>query len=944
MSLIDPLQLLKRTDKWYLGNGGMLIYAPPFPQHLHVPGFWDECHFGDLAVPRLLCVSVAMEISPTEGRATGPARGVGPVDGPAGSPTPSVVAAAESQHASRALLPLDPYFSYWHWQPDGITARYYLVEREGVGYKQQAGVRIFMEETRRIGPDGTLHCSVRFEPMPDCPPTKLHVVGWTARQHTGKDRLPGDTHADFFSDGQAITYKQAVSSRAHARGDKPLTLQVTMTSTPEPDSLEVTPSHGASLVPKLQYTPLWDSLRRGLNGAGEPGLRGEVNGVNLLGSVVYAGLHWRVDLAGRKFLVSSAHDLDRDPAEGAGTAARPTEASIDIRVNVRDPRDGSRPVPGQLVAGGDGLRASGTGREGVSARSSSVSSPERAAATEGRPPLDSSYHQSLATPDPTQAWREFMSLVPHFECSDPMLTRYYWYRWYGLRLNALPSSCSYRQPAVAEGIAYFRGVISYSLMCHVREARWLSDSTLAAGCLLNQLQHQTRSGHFAAHIYAHHVNSKGFYHTDVGRAVRALEALHPDPSLREELRPGLTRLLDFYCRERDKEGLNLYDLHDQYETGQEFTSRYFHADEKADQYGWENKLRLKGVDVCCYVFHLAELLRDWALERGDVKESQRLSQLCELIRIAIRQFMWDPGQHFFFDYSAVRKQRSPYWSAVGFYPLLSSLATDEMAMAVGQHLLPDFHGGTGRFDSPWTTPTIPANDPYFSAAPYWRAERANCPWNGRVWPMVNSHIVDVLARLGGNASTLPADPAALKEELPTADAYRSQLVWYIRRWIELMHFEKLSGQSGASAGFGEKDLSRPNCFEHYSPEDGTACEYRGIDDYMHSWVADCILKHVCGVRITDSRATVPGRDPQVSASRDASATGSLVIDPLEFGLSDLLLLNCHVRGHRLDLCWNRARDGRHLTSDGEHGGWRVFLDGELVFRADRPQRWECALD
>ena len=40
---------------------------------------------------------------------------------------------------------------------------------------------------------------------------------------------------------------------------------------------------------------------------------------------------------------------------------------------------------------------------------------------------------------PDNAWREFLSLVPHFECSDAMLTRYYWYRWYGLRLNALPA-------------------------------------------------------------------------------------------------------------------------------------------------------------------------------------------------------------------------------------------------------------------------------------------------------------------------------------------------------------------------------------------------------------------------------------------------------------------------------------------------------------------------
>jgi hypothetical protein len=966
MALTDPLALLRRTDKWYLGNGGMLLYAPPFPQHLHVPGFWDECHFGDIAVPRLLCVSIAMEVGaaaeqpsgvrgprsaePVGGTPhdadSGPRTADGSVTAPdAGRRTPDCPDpephGAAGAAGSRALLPLDPYFSYWHWQPDEIRARYYLVEREGRGYKQQAGLRIFLDETRRLGPDGTLHCSLRFDPMADCPPTRLHVVAWTARQRTQRDGQPGDTHADFFSDGHALTYKQGVSARAHKRGAKPLTLQVTMDSAQHPHSLQATPSHSATLVPQLWTTPLWDSLQRGLGDGGPLALSGAVNGVNVLGSVVYAGLHWRVDVAGRKFAgegAAGAHPPG-EREEAAGGRLPPLQG-IDIRVNVRDPRDGSRPAPGQVAGASAAAGKAPTGAGAVAA----------------------TYHSTLATPDPTQAWREFLSLVPHFECSDPLLTRYYWYRWYGLRLNALPPGGNYAHPAVAEGIAYFRGVITYSLMCHLHECKWLADPALAAGCLRNHLAHQTRSGHFAGHIYVHHVNDQGFYHTDVGTGVRALQAHHPDNTLREELRPGLTRLLDFYIRERDREGLDLYDLWDQYETGQEFTSRYFHADERADLFGWEHKLRLKGVDVTCYVFAVAELLRDWAVERGDVREAQRLTQLGELTRIAVRQFMWDPEQQFFFDYSAVKKQRSPYWAAVGFYPLLSGLATDEMALAAGRHLLPGFLGGTGKFDTPWPTPTVPPDDPQFSAGPYWKGERANCPWNGRVWPMVNGHIVEALGRLIDSKGRAPApaqDGGGVNGPAPSEGTYRSHLAWYLRRWIELMHFEKLSGQPGAADGKGEKDRARPNCFEHYHPYDGTACEYRGIDDYMHSWVADGILKYVCGVRVEGPSAvrspqsdSNPGADLGPPTSDLTSLTGTagpnhsasrLVVDPLDFGLTDLLLRDCRIAGRRLDICWNRTRDGRHTPGDAEHGGWRVYLDGELAFRADQPQRWEYEL-
>jgi hypothetical protein len=926
MALTDPLLLLKRTDKWYLGNGGMLVYAPPFPQHLHVPGFWDECHFGDLAVPNLLCVSVAMEVG---------ADGVRPE--PEGQPPAA---------PTRALLPLDPYFSYWHWQPDEIRARYYLVEREGRGYKQQAGLRIFMEESRRLGPDGTLHCGLRFEPMADCPPTRLHVVAWTMRQRP-KGANPPATYSDFFSDGHALTYKQNFTTRANGQAaTKPQTLQVTFSADREPDSLEATPAHSASLTPRLELTPLWDSLRRGLGQPGGPTLRGEVSGGNVLGTMVYAGLHWRVDVAGKKFEVGAEVAPPGDGATGEGGASSaPTvlqsraPCELCIRVNVRDPRDGSRPAPGQTLAG----------------RGGSVTRPVLPAKTKsGRvtdPPLqkNSSYFLSLNTPDPTQAWREFLSLVPHFECSDPMFTRYYWYRWYGLRLNAVPAGGNFSHPAVCEGIGGFRGVISYSLMCHLHECKWLADPALAAGCLRNHLTHQARPGFLAGHVFLTQVSQRGTYHTDLGGSVRALLAHHPDAALQDELRPALTRVLEYHLGQRDREGLALYDLWDQYETGQEFNSRYFHADPRADLYGWEHKLRLKGVDVTAYAYHLAQLLRDWALARGDVKESQRLSQACELTKIAVRQFMWGEEQQFFFDYSAAKKEASPYWAGTGFYPLLSDLATDEMAGAVGAHLLPQFLGGTGKFDTPWPTPTSPPDDPYFSADPAWRGERANCPWNGRVWPMLNSHMVEVLGRLCSVRAEL-APPSGKNEgraeqapPLQGSATYRSHLAWYLKRWIELMHFEKLSGQPGAEHGHGEKDYTRPNCFEHYHPYDGTASEYRGIDDYMHSWVADALLKHVCGVKVISGVGSLPPTD-SIEDGRQAAAPTRLVVDPLDFDLTNLLLLNCRFAGRRLDLTLNRDLAGKHVdAADGQHGGWRVYLDGELVHRAEQPERWEGEL-
>ncbi len=50
-----------RDDKWYLGAGDGLIWAPPFPQWLDAPGFWDEAHLFQYAIRPLFTVTFLLE-------------------------------------------------------------------------------------------------------------------------------------------------------------------------------------------------------------------------------------------------------------------------------------------------------------------------------------------------------------------------------------------------------------------------------------------------------------------------------------------------------------------------------------------------------------------------------------------------------------------------------------------------------------------------------------------------------------------------------------------------------------------------------------------------------------------------------------------------------------------------------------------------------------------
>ncbi|HET7038557.1 MAG TPA: hypothetical protein VFH97_01635, partial [Gemmatimonadales bacterium] len=203
----------------------------------------------------------------------------------------------------------------------------------------------------------------------------------------------------------------------------------------------------------------------------------------------------------------------------------------------------------------------------------------------------------------------FAERFPAFACSDEFFSRYYAYRVYGLHLNRLGGGAGHvRHPAIAEGVAYFHVPITYSAQCHMWEMRWARDPAEARGSLLNFLDAQQPDGGFHGRLYTHHLERTDFYHANWGDAVLALDAAAPDPAFLERAYQGLSRHARWLDATRDREGSGLYDVIDQYETGQEYMSRYQAVDPDADRYGWENRIRLKGVDVTVYVHQLKRAL------------------------------------------------------------------------------------------------------------------------------------------------------------------------------------------------------------------------------------------------------------------------------------------------------------------------------------------------
>ncbi len=470
------------------------------------------------------------------------------------------------------------------------------------------------------------------------------------------------------------------------------------------------------------------------------------------------------------------------------------------------------------------------------------------------------------TPQPSRPWRSFFADFPAFTCGDPHFDRYFDYRVYGLGLNRIAGRWgNIRRPAVAEGPEYFHVPITYSAQCHMMEMRWRSGGQEAWGSILNFLDNRKEDGSLHGRLYANHLERTDFYHANWGDAVLAVHRMQPDPDRLEYCYEGLCRYAEWLTRSRDPEDSGMFTVVNHFETGQEYMSRYMAVDPRADTAGWQPRLRLKGIDVTVYAYLLFRALGDIAGELGRDGDESGWWARASRTGDAIRERMWSPEAGLFTDVDGRSFERTEVKAAVGFYPMLTDLVDEHRLGTMLDHL-----EDPETFGTRYPLPSSSVDDPRFSAEGIWNGKRRNCPWNGRVWPMTTSHVIEGLLRCwgrgNGRAGTVAAD--------------------MLTRFVRMM--------------FTGGDAARPNCYEHYNPHTGRACHFRGIDDYQHSWVLDLLARGVAGLDINRERAKVW---------------------PLPHGLPNVAMGPVRTRGHTVSV--ELAGDRAALTVDGRrHEGPR----------------------
>ena len=458
-------------------------------------------------------------------------------------------------------------------------------------------------------------------------------------------------------------------------------------------------------------------------------------------------------------------------------------------------------------------------------------------------------------------WASYFADFPAFTCGDAHLDRYFDYRVYGLGLNRVAGDWgNVRHPCIAEGPEYFHVPITYSAQCHMMEMRWRAGGREAWGSLLNFLDNQKEDGSLHGRLYPSHLAGTDFYHANWGDALLAVDDMQPDTTAdRRTLSRcygGLARYARWLNAARDPEGSGMFTVVNHFETGQEYMSRYMAVDEAADVSGWRPRLRLKGIDVTVYAHQLFRALGTLAGRLGREGDASEWRVVQDRCAGAIMWCMWCSDAHLFTDVDGRTGERTGVKAAVGFYPLLTGLVGGSRLDAMLDHL-----EDPSTFGTAFPLPSSSVDDPRFSAEGIWRGKRRNCPWNGRVWPMTTSHVIEGLLRCWRRGSERAGALAA--DLLP--------------RFVRMM--------------FTGGDPERPNCFEHYNPHTGRACHFRGIDDYQHSWVLDLLARGIAGLHVDAdgievrplphglehvSMGPVAARGREVSVELDGDRVGLMV--------------------------------------------------------------------
>jgi hypothetical protein len=482
--------------------------------------------------------------------------------------------------------------------------------------------------------------------------------------------------------------------------------------------------------------------------------------------------------------------------------------------------------------------------------------------------------------DAYQQW--FDNNCPSFACSDPYITRLYWYRWFvarhnlsRARLNRLP------YPYFFEGThqSHFSRLIAFSSPHIIAETRWLRDPRYAFGQVRNHVLNADPEDRFF--ISAHIDKAEGEYNNWITQAAWQAWWVHPDDAWLKDVVSAMADDVLGTLRRFDRDGDFLPTPRNHWTTGMEFQPSFFYF---SDYDNSEPDAPLERADFAAYLYGNARAVAEAYAYLGLPDEAERFDLIADQIRSSCLSKMWDAADRFL--YAMHEEEQTPAYTReiVGFYPFAFGLMPDETqyvsmlgSLTDPKHFWTAYPPATVSRECPAFTPTI-------SAWPAAGGRTHGCMWNGPTWPHATSVILDAAA-------------SALLN-------YDQKQITPVQFWDMFDRYTHLQ--------FEHDKLDRPYVTEYYNSENGEP-DPNGCPDYFHSTYNDLVIRYLVGLQPANSE--------------------TLTLRPIPGPVDWFELRRVRYRDHDLDIVYNGGSGSgpRGLTVwiDGRWTGHRPTL-GELT--------------
>lgn len=490
---------------------------------------------------------------------------------------------------------------------------------------------------------------------------------------------------------------------------------------------------------------------------------------------------------------------------------------------------------------------------------------------------------------------QFFQQLPEFDCSDPVLNKTWYYRWFILRhCTARPGQGFIKHAAVYEGRAHktskmeplkvsgweFSRLICLSTPLQMTDYKWCPDKEFLHEVVRGYFETADENG-ICQSVFVHHKGSP--FANFMVWAVYQMYLLDGDLDFVKEMLPSLKKCVDgntkVYGAKNDY--LQIEVKHQR--TGKEYQPSYWYFNNYPIN-GKDKSLitPLKRMDTSVYHYLNVKGLYKMMEAAGDT-EASVYKEFADTLAKQINEKTWDPETRFYYDLHHETDEKAMVKNIVGFYPYWAEIAEEEQLSGIEYLFDKDY------FNLGCVFATTAKDCPAFTAHGGWMGvmrSRDSCVWDGPSWPYTNGIMLDMLG----------------KQTKAQNHKYDKEFAEFLRKY-SMQHYRM-------------GDLEQPYLVEQYHAITGEPLSDE--PDYNHSYYLELIFAHVAGLSVEKDK---------------------MVIDPVDVGLTYFKLDHVKVKDKEISIAYS----DKDRSEKGLKKGFTITVDGKAAVQMDHLGRVEIKL-